>query len=181
MAVICVHLCLSVVNNEIEIIPACFLPAHALSMGREWSVRAVASVVGDCCRRGHSCWNIILMKYCTAKNCYRKDINVLQTALWSLLREPYVKMTFPLLDSNWSCDYYSSDAFTRTLLDGETRWLFNSFSHFFIHMFALIHNMSKSVSLIITYTSLKLLNLTRKHSGKPFRGIHFKKYGQMQD
>ena len=52
MAVICVHLCLSVVNKKIEIIPACFLSAHALSMGWEWCVRAVASVVGDYCRRG---------------------------------------------------------------------------------------------------------------------------------
>ena len=43
MTVICVHLCLSVVNNEIEIIPACFLSAHALSMGWEWYVQAVAS------------------------------------------------------------------------------------------------------------------------------------------
>jgi len=41
-----------VVNNEIKIIPACFLSAYALSMGWEWSVcgRAVASVVRDCCR-----------------------------------------------------------------------------------------------------------------------------------
>ncbi|NOR60641.1 MAG: hypothetical protein GQ469_08450 [Methanosarcinales archaeon] len=38
------------VNNEIEIIPACLPSAHALSMGWEWSVRAVASGVGDCCR-----------------------------------------------------------------------------------------------------------------------------------
>ena len=40
------------VNNEIEIIPACLPSAHALSMGCEWSVRAVASGVGDCCRGG---------------------------------------------------------------------------------------------------------------------------------
>jgi hypothetical protein len=40
------------VNNEIEIIPACLPSAHALSMGWEWSVRAVASGVGDCCRGG---------------------------------------------------------------------------------------------------------------------------------
>ena len=45
MAGICVHLCSSAVNNEIEIIPACFLSAHALSMGWEWSVQAVASGV----------------------------------------------------------------------------------------------------------------------------------------
>ena len=47
MVVICVHLRLSAVKNKIEIIPACLLSAHALSMGWEWSVRAVASgVVG---------------------------------------------------------------------------------------------------------------------------------------
>jgi hypothetical protein len=51
MAVICVHLRLSAVNYKIEIIPACLLSAHALSMGWKWSVRAVASGVGDCCRR----------------------------------------------------------------------------------------------------------------------------------
>ena len=38
-------------KNKIEIIPACFLSAHALSMGWEWSVRAVALGVGDCCQR----------------------------------------------------------------------------------------------------------------------------------
>ena len=47
-----------VVNNEIEIIPVCLLSAHALSMGWEWSVRAVASGVGGCCRQ-QSC----LLKY----------------------------------------------------------------------------------------------------------------------
>ncbi len=52
MPVICVHLRLSAVNYKIEIIPACLLPAHALSMGWKWSVRAAASGVGDCCRRG---------------------------------------------------------------------------------------------------------------------------------
>ena len=49
MSVIYVHLCLSVVNNEIEIIPAYLLSAHALSVG--WGVMcAAASGVGDCCR-----------------------------------------------------------------------------------------------------------------------------------
>ena len=38
IAVICVHLCLSVVNNDIEIIPAYFLFAHALSVGLESGV-----------------------------------------------------------------------------------------------------------------------------------------------
>ena len=51
MAVIRVHLCLSVVNNEIKIIPACLLSTHALSVGCERCVREMASVVGDCCRR----------------------------------------------------------------------------------------------------------------------------------
>jgi len=45
MAVICVHLRLSAVNNKIEIIPACPLSAHALSMGWESGVRTVASGV----------------------------------------------------------------------------------------------------------------------------------------
>jgi hypothetical protein len=41
------YLRLSAVKNEIEIIPACFLSAHALSVGWGWCVRAVASgVVG---------------------------------------------------------------------------------------------------------------------------------------
>ena len=40
------YLCSSVVNIKIKIIPACFLPAHALSMGWDWCVRAVASGVG---------------------------------------------------------------------------------------------------------------------------------------
>ena len=34
------YLCLSVVNNETEIIPACFLSAHALSVGWDDGVRA---------------------------------------------------------------------------------------------------------------------------------------------
>ena len=68
MLVICVHLCLSVVNNEIRMIPACFLSAlppflrwclrtgaHALSVIWEWCVQAVASAVGWCCRWGHGC------------------------------------------------------------------------------------------------------------------------------
>ena len=38
------------VNNEIEIIPACLPSAHALSVGLESGVRAVASGAGDCCR-----------------------------------------------------------------------------------------------------------------------------------
>jgi hypothetical protein len=52
MAGICVHLRLSAVKNKIELIPACFFTAHALSVGWRWCVRAVASVVGDCCRWG---------------------------------------------------------------------------------------------------------------------------------
>jgi len=50
ITVICVHLCLSAVNNEIEIIPAYFLSAHVLSVGCGMSVRAAASGVGGCCR-----------------------------------------------------------------------------------------------------------------------------------
>jgi hypothetical protein len=50
MAIICVHLCLSVVNNEIELISASFLSANALSVGWEGDVQAVVSGVGDCCR-----------------------------------------------------------------------------------------------------------------------------------
>ena len=46
MAVICVHLCVSVVNNEIEIITACLFSAHVLSMGWEWCVRAVGALLG---------------------------------------------------------------------------------------------------------------------------------------
>ena len=38
IAVICVHLCSSAVNNEIEIIPACFLSANALSVGWDGGV-----------------------------------------------------------------------------------------------------------------------------------------------
>ena len=61
--VICVHLCLSVVNNEIRMIPACFLSAppflrwclrtgaHALNVGWEWCVRAVFGAAGG----GHGC------------------------------------------------------------------------------------------------------------------------------
>ena len=60
MAVICVHLCVSVVNNEIEIITACLFSAHVLSMGWEWCVRAVASGVGRCCRRWVRCWGLRL-------------------------------------------------------------------------------------------------------------------------
>ena len=52
------YLCLFVVNNEIEIIPICFLSAHVSNMGWEWYVRAVASVVRDCCR-----WLPWLLKY----------------------------------------------------------------------------------------------------------------------
>jgi len=55
MTVIRVHLCSSVVNYEIRIIPACLLFTHALSVGWEWSVRGVASGVGDCCRQGNGC------------------------------------------------------------------------------------------------------------------------------
>ena len=50
-AVICVHLCLSVVNSEIRLIPGCFLSAHAHSVGWMWCIRTVASGVGVCCRR----------------------------------------------------------------------------------------------------------------------------------
>jgi len=39
-----------VVNYEIGIITACFLSTHALSMGCERYVQAVASDVGDHCR-----------------------------------------------------------------------------------------------------------------------------------
>jgi len=35
IAFICAHLCLSAVNNEMKIIPAFFLFAHALSVGWE--------------------------------------------------------------------------------------------------------------------------------------------------
>jgi len=38
------YLCSSVVNNEIEIIPACFLSAYALSMGWEWWVLPVVAM-----------------------------------------------------------------------------------------------------------------------------------------
>jgi|GEM_PF-6707863 len=58
MTIICVHLCSSVVNNKIGIIPACFHSAYALSMGWEWCEQAVASGVGDCCR-----WWVWLLKY----------------------------------------------------------------------------------------------------------------------
>jgi len=38
------YLCSYMVNNEIELIPACLLSTHALSMGWEWCVRAVAAM-----------------------------------------------------------------------------------------------------------------------------------------
>ena len=46
------YLCLSVVNNEIELISASFLSANALSVGWEGDVQAVVSGVGDCCQQG---------------------------------------------------------------------------------------------------------------------------------
>ena len=46
------------VNNEIEMIPACFLSAHALSLSWEDGVRAAATGVGWCCR-----WRRWLLKY----------------------------------------------------------------------------------------------------------------------
>jgi hypothetical protein len=55
IAVICVHLYLSAVNNEIEIIPACFLSAHALSMGWKRCVRAVPRVLLGAAGGGHGC------------------------------------------------------------------------------------------------------------------------------
>jgi hypothetical protein len=52
------YLCSSAVYIEIEIIPACFLSAYALSMGWESGVRAAATGVGWCCR-----WRVWLLKY----------------------------------------------------------------------------------------------------------------------
>ena len=48
MTIICVHLCSSVVNNEIEIIPACFLSAYALSV--DWESCACGSL---------GCWRLL--------------------------------------------------------------------------------------------------------------------------
>jgi len=81
MPVICVHLRLSAVNNEIEIIPACFLSAHALSMGCERDVRAAATGVGDCCRR--RAW---LLKYIINKILHRKGRKVKVTMSLRTLR-----------------------------------------------------------------------------------------------
>ena len=81
MTVIYVHLCLSVVNNEIEIITACFFSAHALSMGWEWYVRAVASGVGGCCR-----WRPWLLKYNFYEILYRKARKVEVTMSLRTLR-----------------------------------------------------------------------------------------------
>jgi hypothetical protein len=64
---ICVHLCSSAVNNEIEIIPACFISNHALSVGCEWCVLVVASGVVGCCR-----WVVWLLKYINYKISHRK-------------------------------------------------------------------------------------------------------------
>ena len=50
IAVILVHLCLSMVNYEIKIIPICFLFVHALSMACKWGVQSVALGVLVCCR-----------------------------------------------------------------------------------------------------------------------------------
>ena len=79
MAAICVHLCLSVVNYEIRIIPACLLSAHALSVGWEWCVQAVASGVGDCCR-----WEPWLLKYIIYEILHRKGrkVKVTMSLLW---------------------------------------------------------------------------------------------------
>ena len=81
MAVICVHLCLSVVNNEIEIIPACLLSAHALSVG--WGVMCAggASGVGDCCR-----WGAWLLKYIIYEILHRKERTVKVTTSLRTLR-----------------------------------------------------------------------------------------------
>ena len=81
MTVIRVHLCSSVVNTEIEIIPACFLSAHALSMGLESGVRVAALGVGGCCRQGS--W---LLKYKIYEILHRKVSKVKFTMSLRTLR-----------------------------------------------------------------------------------------------
>ena len=67
MAVICVHLCLSAVNNKIGIIPACFHSTNALSMGWERCVQTATAGVVGCCRR--RAW---LLKYIIYEILHRK-------------------------------------------------------------------------------------------------------------
>jgi len=55
----------------IEIIPACFLSTHALSVGWDLYVRAVASGVVGCCR-----WMAWLLKYKISEILHRKERKV---------------------------------------------------------------------------------------------------------